>query len=87
MVHTGLVLLIAGFTRSGSDRLDGMLEAAPGKEASLIALPIAGSDASERLEWKRRLECLLDSLQEAVDLWHPVNRDLSQSAAFAKKVA
>ena len=40
VVHLGLVLLIAGFARAGSDRLDGMLEAPPDREASLIALPI-----------------------------------------------
>ena len=40
VVHLGLVLLIAGFWRSGNDRLDGMLEAAPDKEASLIAMPL-----------------------------------------------
>ncbi len=40
VVHLGLVLLIAGFWRAGNDRLDGMLEAAPDQEASLIALPV-----------------------------------------------
>lgn len=53
----------------------------------LIALPLQGGEAQDRLEWKRKMECLLDSLQEAVDLWHPVNRDATDVAEFVKKFA
>lgn len=54
---------------------------------TLIALPLQGGESQERLGWKRKLECLLDSLQEAVDLWHPVNRETADAATFTKKFA
>ena len=40
IVHVGLVMLIAGFWMAGHDRLDGMLEAAPGQDAHRIDLPL-----------------------------------------------
>ena len=40
---------------------------------TLIALNLDGGDAQERLELKRRIRTLLDSLQETLELWHPVN--------------
>jgi hypothetical protein len=44
----------------------------------LLALPLEGEQAQERLEWKRRLRTLLDSLQETLELWHPVNLERSK---------
>ena len=40
VIHAGLVLLISGFIMAGNDRLDGLLEAAPGREAHVLELPI-----------------------------------------------
>jgi hypothetical protein len=40
VVHAGLLTLIAGFAIAGRDRLDGMLEAAPGREATQVELPV-----------------------------------------------
>ena len=39
IVHTGLVLLIAGFWVAGNKRLDGLLQAWPGEPASELTLP------------------------------------------------
>jgi hypothetical protein len=39
IVHAGLLLLILGFFLAGNDRLDGALEAYPGKPASVMELP------------------------------------------------
>jgi hypothetical protein len=39
----------------------------------LLALNLEGDEAQERLELKRRIRTLLDSLQETLELWHPVN--------------
>src|SRR3954468_13337285 len=41
---------------------------------TLIALELQNEDAQqERLQLKRRIRTLLDSLQETLELWHPVN--------------
>ena len=41
----------------------------------LLALPLEGDEAHERLEWQRRIKTLLESLQETLELWHPVNME------------
>jgi len=43
----------------------------------LLALPLDGEDAQERLVWERRLRTLVESLQESLELWHPVNLERS----------
>lgn len=41
----------------------------------LLSLPLENDDeaAQERLDLNRRIRTLLDSLQEGLELWHPVN--------------
>lgn len=39
----------------------------------LLALPLEHDEAQERFEWNRRIRTLLESLQETLELWHPVN--------------
>lgn len=41
----------------------------------LLALPLEGEEAQERLDWQRRLHTLLEALQETLELWHPVNAE------------
>ncbi len=59
IVHVGLVLLIAGFWLGGNQRLDGMLNAWPGREAHQIELPtdeirvvVPGDERSWRSEFQ-----------------------------------
>jgi hypothetical protein len=44
----------------------------------LRELPLENDDAQERLDWKRRIRTLLESLQETLELWHPVNAERVQ---------
>ncbi|MCS6970428.1 MAG: cytochrome c biogenesis protein ResB [Planctomycetes bacterium] len=62
LAHLGLIALIAGFWVAGRDRLDGLLEAAPGSEAARIALP---HDEIVVLEGERRWRAELQPIAEA----------------------
>jgi hypothetical protein len=45
-------------------------------------------EARARMDWRKKIDCLLESLQEALELWHPVNRERAdRAAAFAKSAA
>jgi hypothetical protein len=52
----------------------------------LASLNLEGEDAQERLDWTRRIRTLLDSLQETLELWHPVNMERieEKKAIFAR---
>ena len=52
----------------------------------LLALPLVGEEAQERLDCERRLRTLLESLQETLELWHPVNMERieEKKALFAQ---
>ena len=50
----------------------------------LESLPLEGDEAQERLTMQSRIRTLLESLQETLELWHPVNTERveQRKAAF-----
>jgi len=46
--------------------------------ANLRSLELEGEEAQERLVWDRRFRTLLDSLQESLEIWHPVNAERTE---------
>lgn len=61
IVHTGLVLLIAGFWVAGNRRLDGLLQAWPGEPASTLVLPtdeLRVVDPGAAQQWRSTFQTL-----------------------------
>ncbi len=51
----------------------------------LDALPLENDEAQERLVLTRRIRTLLEALQEALELWHPVNQERAEQRKEAFK--
>jgi hypothetical protein len=54
---------------------------------SLMQLPVDREEVAEQMKYRSYAGVLIESLQESLDLWHPVNRERADRSEAFRRVA